>query len=110
MVISRGWIVPQRMDGTAYLFSHAESAHRHAKLRHCVRDVGSEPAWMHDQRRGVVQDLASAGGLLQVRDAGLRRDERAAHVHLVHEVVPASVPDEVRGPVRSLWGLRTFYL
>ena len=73
------------MPSAGELRAHAQRAHRHAELRHRVGDVVLEPFGLHVERRRQIQDVR-VGGLLQVRNARLGDQERAARVDLVHQV------------------------
>ena len=90
---------PQRVDGDAVLGElgrHPQRTHRHAELRHRVGDVVLEPFRRHVERRRQRQDVR-VRGLLEVRDARLRHQERAARVDLVHQVEPLHVGGERAG-------------
>ena len=84
---------PEGVEGDAVVLElgcHAEDAHGHAELGHRVSDMGPEPARAHVQRRREHQHML-IGGALQMRDAGLGRQERAARVDLVHQVIALHV-------------------
>jgi hypothetical protein len=84
---------PQGVAGHAVgpeLLGHAQHAQAHIVLGHRIGDVRREPAGLDVQRRRQRQDVR-VGRLLQVRQADLRGQERAAPVDLVHQVVALHV-------------------
>ena len=88
------------------LLRHAEHAHAHAVLRHRVRDVRREPLRLHAQRRRQIEDVRIASRLrrlLEIRQARLRADERAAHVDAEHQVEALHRRFERAATARSRW-------
>ena len=83
---------PQRVDGDAVgaeLLGHPQHAHAHPVLRHRVGDVVPEPFRVEVERRGEREDVRIAPRgrrRLEMRQAGLRAEERAAHVDAEHQV------------------------
>lgn len=49
-----------------------------------------EPSGVHDERRRIIDNSPSAFRLSQVGYTLLRGEKGAAHVHLMHEIIPDS--------------------
>ncbi len=83
---------PQRVDGDARraeFLGHPENAHAHPVLGHRVGDMVAEPFRVEVQRRRQRQDVRIAPGAcrrVEVRQARLRTEERAADIDVEHQV------------------------